>query len=573
MKRSKIPLHISIIIILLQFCAPGLKTGSSIEPIDNTTINSELPVPGQYMISRAIGSTVETAWGEASDNGGKDNLKYKVVKSDSPIIDPEKADLLPKVIQNYEEYENHASYEYGVEPGTHYYNVIVKDKEGNKSLYEGQEVMVYEDTEKPRVDDIIITVIGMGSTIKVIWIEATDNSLKTGLTYRLVRSETDILTVSDAEAAVIVQDYTPYVDEWVYDTGLSTGVYYYNVIVKDAAGNKSIYKSEFAHAEADTTPPTPGEGVTLSLDKYEVTITWEEALDDSLSENLTYRIVRSPAEITTLAEADSSDVVMHYSFFEGGIFIDENFLPGIHYYNVIVKDGAGNRNLYQDDWVDISDSGYNISGTVTLPDATTEDVAVYIDYDNDMSNGCLQEVSAVYEGGLVYTYVFEGIYNGSYYVYVVVDNDPYGMPPEKGDYIGYYHGTGMEPPSIPYLNVDFGDKDGIDIYPVEHPGPVYTVSGIMAVPVIINDGLFITAIDVDGSNDTINDRFTAYGDWSAGCDEMLYSIEGVPVGSYYIISTVLNVEGPVQYVYQSSEPEVTVIDTDVTDADFILNEL
>ena len=84
------------------------------------------------------------------------------------------------------------------------------------------------------------------SSIRVSWQKATDNvSAQAALQYKVVRSLSDnVQTVVDAEAnGTVVQDWTADIAT-VNATGLSAGTtYWFNVLARDTAGNKSAYAS------------------------------------------------------------------------------------------------------------------------------------------------------------------------------------------------------------------------------------------------------------------------------------------------------------------------------------------
>ena len=111
------------------------------------------------------------------------------------------------------------------------------------------------------------------NSVPLSWTAAADDvTAQAGLQYKIVRSSSNnMTTVSDAESnGTIVQDWTANVTS-VSASNLSAGTtYYFNVIVKDSAGNKTIYTSVSKATNEDsdggvTGSPNPSAGAVIEV--------------------------------------------------------------------------------------------------------------------------------------------------------------------------------------------------------------------------------------------------------------------------------------------------------------------
>jgi hypothetical protein len=131
------------------------------------------------------------------------------------------------------------------------------------------------------------------SSIRVNWQKATDNvSAQTALTYKVVRSlSNNVQTVEDAEVnGTVVRDWTA--DIATADaTGLSAGTaYYFNVLVRDEAGNTSIYLSN----SQMTLDGTGSISITITvISPQNETITFDRADDIVMTPGSTLQVTIS----------------------------------------------------------------------------------------------------------------------------------------------------------------------------------------------------------------------------------------------------------------------------------------
>src|SRR4029077_19059634 len=115
--------------------------------------------------------------------------------------------------------------------------------------------------------------------------KATDDvTAQSNLQYEVRRSSTNNLdTVANAEAngTVVLSYTTDIVTANVTGLAPATG-YYFNVIVKDAAGNKAVYTTKNETMLADTTVPAPGNAgaiTTANVATMSLTLNWTKATD------------------------------------------------------------------------------------------------------------------------------------------------------------------------------------------------------------------------------------------------------------------------------------------------------
>lgn len=205
------------------------------------------------------------------------------------------------------------------------------------------------------VGDIMCVRAG-GDAASVWWNRATDDATaQENLLYKLVRalSLDAINTVGKANAEPGAATGVSCDMDWTADTicknvpGLDPStIYFFAVLVRDGDGNMSLYRPTNCNTagDADTEPPTPGAGISVSG----ATITWGDGWDILTPFNfLEYKLVRawSSGQIDTVDEANAvsgSDLLMDWT-------VDALSYSGSVagcYYAVLVRDAAGNMSLY-----------------------------------------------------------------------------------------------------------------------------------------------------------------------------------------------------------------------------------
>lgn len=171
-------------------------------------------------------------------------------------------------------------------------------------------------------------------------------------------SNTAIDTIDEADAIInsdLVMDWTSNTTSYSLP-GLSTNTtYFFAVLVKDAAGNMSLYTpaSVTTSATVDTTAPTTGTSISFSATSSTSTIVcWGAATDNITAQaSLQYKVVKASSGISidTISEADaitSSDLVMDWTVNTTSKSITGLTASTTYFFAVLVKDTVGNMSLY-----------------------------------------------------------------------------------------------------------------------------------------------------------------------------------------------------------------------------------
>ena len=344
-----------------------LITGTSIASNDTNP-----PSPGNsgLIASSVTSNNAVLNWARATDNQSQQGaLQYEVRLSTNPDIDTAaKSELYGAVVKNYTTDITTATVA-GLAPGTTYYfNVLVKDESGNRSSY------VMTSATAPAIAPVVATTDttapapGGGGTMAsqsvtsggatLVWTKATDDfSPTTQLVYQVVRSSSNnIDTVLRAEAyGEIVQGYVADKSSAAFNGLNPDTTYYFNVVVKDVAGNRAVYQTKSirtAAAAPDTTAPVPGNSgqmTSANVGAGGVTVNWTKATDNTSSASqLLYEVRRSLANnIDSVASAESNGLVAQNYLADISSATINGLLPGTNYFfTVIVKDAAGNKAVY-----------------------------------------------------------------------------------------------------------------------------------------------------------------------------------------------------------------------------------
>ncbi len=219
------------------------------------------------------------------------------------------------------------------------------------------------DTTAPTVTGTLTFSSVTSESLTLSWTAAEDDvTEQSELQYRVYRSVTNnIDTVAKIENnGTAMTAYTTALISHDVSNLENADKFYYNVIVKDAADNKTVYTMNIA----DTTLPVPGASGALTVLNTDssgdsLTVTWIEALDDlSDTADLQYLVCNSISDtLSTVsavetAQAASTATCIDYATYDsttdGTI---SKTVTGLntttkYYFNVVVKDEENNKTVY-----------------------------------------------------------------------------------------------------------------------------------------------------------------------------------------------------------------------------------
>ena len=237
----------------------------------------------------------------------------------------------------------------------------------------------------PGSSGTITTASVLDTSLTLNWTKATDDTdVQASLQYLAYRSlSSNLDSVSEIEAGTAIGTYTADINTKSV-TGLTAKTtYYFNVIVKDTAGNKAAYAKKM-QATADLSTPVPGSSGTLTpsiVTATSLSLTWAKASDvDDAQASLQYLVYYSTSTMGSTPWTGTA--VGSYA-----ADIDTKAVTGLsastpYYFNVVVKDAAENRAIYSE--LPQSTTGLiptNVTGPVTVANTggtitLTEDMTV-----------------------------------------------------------------------------------------------------------------------------------------------------------------------------------------------------
>jgi hypothetical protein len=294
------------------------------EAVSIEVVDDEAPIPGndgKVAIANTKGTSLSLQWSEASDDRtSPSDLEYRVVMSSSPNIGAlGDAEANGTVIRDW--LKDHTEFvATGLQLDTQYYfNVLVRDEVGNRAAY----VMVQartedRDTTMPIPGDggkILVSDTGM-DYMALGWTKATDNHTpQAELQYKIVSSmNDDIGTVEQAEAnGAVVRDWTSDTQGLIAQDLECNTWYWFNVLVRDLAGNKAAYR---ACGEKTLSPP--------GVEEPRYTLTWKASLADTAEYSSTAAEWSGTAELN--ADGNVTDLSHSLSYVE----IHERSNPEFH---------------------------------------------------------------------------------------------------------------------------------------------------------------------------------------------------------------------------------------------------
>ena len=219
------------------------------------------------------------------------------------------------------------------------------------------EIMIPLDSAPiPGNNGIITPIIVNNTSIQIQWTKAEDKeTAQSELAYRVYLSEYDnIDTVKLAE-----ENGSP-VDGWQKDIATATigsltpnTTYYFNVLVRDSAGNKAAYATlPVTTSISPINVPVPGKSgiiITTAVGTTSIQLSWARATDvETPQADLEYSLYRSGSNNIGTPDdaANNGAVVVSWQKDIVTALVDGLSPSTTYYFNVVVRDGDGNRVAY-----------------------------------------------------------------------------------------------------------------------------------------------------------------------------------------------------------------------------------
>ena len=361
-KLYKKTLLIGCIILCIILGALGCK--------ESANLDTTAPIPGNsgtIAASNAAANSVTLSWTKAADDICPQSvLQYSVVYSEGPI---NKVGTIDEIISFgtvlvwcNNDYDIDSYTVSGLFPETTYFfNIVVTDPFLNETAYTSLQVETTLDTTAPTPGDsgTISASNIQPNSVDLSWTKAADDiSAESALGYRVYYSTSDNLdSVEDIETnGTASGNYTADIATKVI-SGLSPETpYYFNIIVRDEAGNKAPYATVSAETEEDTTPPVPGNSGTITVSNTgieDVTLNWTKATDDTCEQSeLIYTIVYSEgANYVETANDIHNNIFTHlveigYEDIDIDSCTVNGLMAGTYFFNILLRDGYGNETVY-----------------------------------------------------------------------------------------------------------------------------------------------------------------------------------------------------------------------------------
>ncbi len=234
----------------------------------------------------------------------------------------------------------------GLSPDTlYYFNVLVRDEAGNKAAYQMTEHMTEAEPDMeppvPGGDGEITTSNVTYTRMNLSWMAATDNvTAQQDLEYKVFYSrDGDIATVEDAEAnGTVIEGWAADITE-VRATGLrSNTLYYFNVLVRDEAGNKAAY--QMTDQSTRRRPPSPPPG-PVSATIYPPKVDFVKlGPEDTVEINITWNDASDVEDVTVPGIQDLNWFLVDNNFIEIHSTELEKLDPGLHQFTISFDVGS-----------------------------------------------------------------------------------------------------------------------------------------------------------------------------------------------------------------------------------------
>jgi hypothetical protein len=319
------------------------------------------PTPGKKIsVTQSTPKIILVSWDASTDNETlTKDLQYKLIYSTrSNINTVNSAEKNGTVVMGWSPGTLSRQVKGLSASGTYYFTALVRDKAGNMAVYMPQMLSTVDSTPPVAKGSVSVSNISKDS-LMVSWPPAIDDvTSQEKLQYKLLYTPpNNIRMIANAEnSGTLIMDWTVNVkSRQVNDLALMSS-YYFVVMVKDEAGNKTMYPPQKGTVLDTSAPgasantPSAESGVTVNdITSDSAIVSWGTANDDTAStEKLQYKVVYSTSRnIDNVNDANANGQVALGWTANVSSHRISGLEPSTNYYiATLVKDEAGNETLY-----------------------------------------------------------------------------------------------------------------------------------------------------------------------------------------------------------------------------------
>jgi hypothetical protein len=324
--------------------------GNSASGKDNTP-----PTPGKRIsVKESAPKIIVISWEASSDNETPEkDLQYKLIYS------------IKNNINTIESAEKNGTVIMGWTPGTlsrqvkglsaansYYFTALVRDRAGNMAVYMPQAMSTQDLNPPVAKGPVSVNNISKDSLV-VSWPPAIDDvTPQEKLQYKLLYMPPNNMRISvnSENTGTLIMDWTVNAKSKQVNGLASMNSYNFVVMVKDEAGNKTMYPSQKSSIQ-DVNAPVVESEITVSEISFDsATVSWGAASDDvTAPEKLQYKVIYSTGrDIDTVNDADNNGQVALPWTANISIHRITGLEPSTTYYiAILVRDEAGNKALYE----------------------------------------------------------------------------------------------------------------------------------------------------------------------------------------------------------------------------------
>jgi hypothetical protein len=344
-----------IAFFIIEGCS-GDKEGVSSGSGDSVSGNDNIsPTPGEKIsVKESAPKIIVVSWDASSDNKTLEkDLQYKLIYSKKNNINTvESAEKNGMVIMGWTPGTLSRQVKGLSAADTYYFTALVRDRAGNIAVYMPQALSTQDLIPPVGKGPVSVSNISRDSLV-VSWPSAIDDvTPQENLQYKLLyMPPNNMRMMANAENnGMLIMDWTVNVKSRQVSGLASINSYNFVVMVKDEAGNKTMYPAQKSSV-LDVNAPQVESEITLSEISFDgATVSWGAANDDvTAPEKLQYKVIYSTArDIDTVNDADNNgQVALPWTANVSTCRISGLEPSTTYYIATLVKDEAGNKTLYE----------------------------------------------------------------------------------------------------------------------------------------------------------------------------------------------------------------------------------